>query len=210
MDLIYLGYSSVRLQSGGVTVITDPFPGMGKMRSDERNATVVTVSNIQANHASAGLVSGSPKVFRTPGEYEYNGIVARGVMTHLPAGVPHEQRNVAYTVVMDNVNVCHLGNPVKPLTTKQIDELKPVDVLLVPTGGQCAISLDHAIQTIQDIDPRVVIPLHFAHDKSDRLSNVDLFLRKLGHDEVKAQPRMSISKGNIPSELRVNILSPRQ
>ena len=106
-------------------------------------------------------VTGEPRVFRAPGEYEFSHVMVRGVMTALPEGVPHEHRNVAYTIEMDGISVCHLGDLSRTLTTRQVEELKPVDVALVPAGGHCTLTLDQALQTIQDLDPRVVVPMHF-------------------------------------------------
>ncbi len=209
MDLVFLGHSSFRLHSAGMVVITDPFPESLGLRIDQRPAAVVTVSNTHPNHSAAATVSGSPKVFRAPGEYEYNGIVVRGVMTSLPPGVPHRQRNVAYTIEMDGISVCHLGDLALPLTTRQVDELKPVDVALVPAGGHCAISLDQVYQTIQDLDPRIVIPMHYAHGQTGvTLDGPDAFIRRMGQDELQPQPRLPVTTGNLPADLRVNLLSP--
>ena len=209
MDLVYLGHSSFRLHADGVVVVTDPFPGSLGLRMDARPAMVVTVSNTHPNHSAADAVAGGPRVFSAPGEYEYNGIVVRGVMTPLPAGVPHERRNVAYTIEMDGVNLCHLGDMALPLTTRQVDELKPVDVVMAPAGGHCTASLDQALQTIQDLDPRIVIPMHFAQGQAGlTLDGPEGFLRRLGQDEAQPQPRLVVTTGNLPSDLRVNLLTP--
>ena len=209
MDLVFLGHSSFRLHADGMVVVTDPFPEEIDLRMDARSAAVVTVSNTHPNHSAADTVAGEPRIFRAPGEYEYNGIIVRGVMTPLPSGVSHEHRNVAYTIEIDGVNVCHLGDLALPLTTRQIDELKPVDVVLVPVGGHCAVNLDQALQTVQDLDPRIVIPMHFAHGQSGvSLDGPEGFLRRLGQDELQPQPRLVVTASNLPSDQRVNLLSP--
>ena len=209
MDLAFLGHSSFRLHADGMVVITDPFPESLGLRMETRPAAVVTVSNTHPNHSAADLVYGEARVFSAPGEYEYNGIVVRGVMTPLASWLPHEQRNVAYTIEIDGVNICHLGDLKQPLTTRQVDELKPVDVALVPAGGHCAISLDQALQTVQDLDPRIVIPMHFAHGQSGvELDGPEGFLRRLGQDELQPQPRLVVSTGNLPADLRVNLMTP--
>ena len=141
-------------------VVTDPFPASLGLRPDTRPATVVTVSNTHPNHCAWQEVAGKPTVFSAPGEYEYNGVSVRGVMTPLPADAPQERRNVAYTIEIDNINICHLGDATSALTTQQMDELKPVDVLLAPTGGRCTLSLDQVFQTLQDLAPKIVIPMH--------------------------------------------------
>ena len=116
---------------------------------------------------------------------------------------------MAYTIEMDGVNVCHLGDLALPLTTRQVDELKPVDVVLAPAGGQCAISPDQALQTIQDLDPRIVIPMHYAHGQAGvTLDGPEVFLRRLGQDELQPQARLVVTSGNLPADLRVNLMSP--
>ena len=192
-----------------MVVVTDPFPESLGLRMDARPASVVTVSNIHPNHSAAKDVAGEPKVFRAPGEYEYNGIVVRGVMTPLPGGVPYEQRNVAYAIEMDGISVCHLGDLSRLLTARQADELKPVDVVLVPAGANCTLSLEQALQTIQDLDPKVVVPMHYSHGQEGvTLDGVEPFLRRLGVDEAQPQPRLVVSSGNLPTDLRVNLLTP--
>ena len=209
MDLVWLGHASFRLHSEGMVVVTDPFPEALGLRMDVRPAAVVTVSNPHPNHAAAESVAGGPRVFRAPGEYEYNGVMVRGVMTPLTDGAPHEQRNVAYTIEMDGISVCHLGDLSRPLTTRQLDDLKPVDVALVPAGGHCTLSMDHALQVVQDLDPRIVVPMHFGHGQQGvPLDGVEPFLRRLGVDEAQPQARLVVSQGSLPSDLRVNVMSP--
>ena len=115
MDLVWLGHSSFRLHSQGMVVVTDPFPESLGLRLDGRAADIITVSNTHPNHSAAETVSGEPRVFRAPGEYEFSHVVVRGVMTLLPEGAPHEQRNVAFSIEMDGISVCHLGDLTRPL-----------------------------------------------------------------------------------------------
>ena len=210
MDLIWLGHASFRLHSQGMVVVTDPFPESLGLRMDPRPASIVTVSSTHPNHSAVEIASGEPLIFRAPGEYEFNHVIVRGVMTPLPSGAPHEQRNVAFTIEMDGVSVCHLGDITMPLTTRQLEELKPVDVALVPAGGHCTLSLDQTLQTIQDLDPKVVVPMHFGHGQRGlELDGVEPFLRRVGlEDETQAQPRLVVTPGNLPPDLRVNLLTP--
>ena len=208
MDMVWLGHSSFRLHSQGMVVVTDPFPESLGLRLDGRPAAIVTVSNTHPNHSAADTVTGQPKLFGTPGEYEYNNVMVRGVMTSLPEGTPHEHRNVAYTIEMDGISVCHLGDLARPLTTRQVEELKPVDVALVPAGGHCTVSMDQALQSIQDLDPKIVVPMHYGHGQEGvTLEGVEPFLRRLGLDETQSQPRLVVTPGNLPTDLRVNLLA---
>jgi L-ascorbate metabolism protein UlaG (beta-lactamase superfamily) len=191
-------------------VVTDPFPESLGLKPDTRLATVVTVSNTHLNHSNWEGVSGDPRVFNAPGEYEYSGISVRGVMTPLSEGMKQEQRNVAYSMEIEGVNLCHLGDLTEPLTTRHINELSPVDVLLLPVGGGCTLAVDRIVQTMRDLDPKVVIPMHYRIPNiSVELESVDVFLRLMGSGETQAQPRLSVTASNLPQDLRVSLLAPQ-
>ena len=210
MEISWLGHSCFRLRSNEIVVVTDPFPESLGLQPDTRPATVVTVSNTHPNHSHWAGVSGDPRVFKAPGEYEYSGISVRGVMTPLPEGTKQEQRNVAYSMEIEGVNICHLGDILEPLTTRNIEELSPVDVLLIPTGGGCTLAVDRLLQTMRDLDPKIVIPMHYKiPNVSLELDSVDVFLRLMGSGETQPQPRLSVTISNLPQDLRVLVMAPQ-
>ena len=208
MEITWLGHACFRLRSDDVVVLTDPFPLSLGLRPDTRPATVVTISNNHPNHSNSGEVEGEPRVFAAPGEYEYRGISVRGVMTPQLPEIPREQRSVAYTMEIDRVNICHLGDISATLSPGQIDQLSPVDVLLVPTGGGCTLEIDQVLQTMQDLDPKIVIPMHYKNPEVGvSLQDVDVFLRRMGLSEVQAQPRLVVTSSNLPEDMRVVVLA---
>ena len=209
MDITWVGHSCFRLRSDDLVVVTDPFPLSLGLRPDPRPATVVTVSNTHPNHSNWQEVAGSPKVFDSPGEYEYSGVAVRGVMTPLLPEMPPERRSVAYSIEMDRVNICHLGDIAAPLNSKLVEELSPVDVLLLPTGGACTLDLDQAIQVMQDLDPKIVIPMHHSIPGVDLpIQGLDVFLRRMGLDDVQPVARLGVTTANLPVDRRVVVLAP--
>ena len=210
MEIIWLGHSCFRLRSEDLVVITDPYPASVGLRPDSRPATAVTVSNPHPHHSSWADVGGEPKVFQNPGEYEYSGIAVRGVMTPLSAGEARENRNVAFCIEIENVNVCHLGDITEPLTPREIDILSPVDVLLAPAGGGCTLGVERVHQILQDLDAKVVIPMHYdIPNLTVELGSLDAFLRLTGVSDVQPQPRLVLTAANLPPDTRVVVLAPQ-
>ena len=208
MDITWLGHSCFRLHDADMVVVTDPYPTSVGLRIDNRLASVVTVSNAHPNHNNAESIEGDPKVFSNPGEYEYNGVTVRGVMTPLADGQPQEERNVAFSIEIGAINVCHLGDISIPLTTRLIDELKPVDVVLVPTGGHCTIDMDQVYQTLQDLDAKIVIPMHYKTEGINvDVDSIDNFVRRMGLDEIQAQPRLVVTSTNLGTDMRVVVMT---
>ena len=210
MNIAWLGHSCFRLWSDDMIVVTDPFPASLGLSPDSRPATVVTVSNTHPNHSNWIEVAGTPRVFDTAGEYEYSGIAVRGVMTPLPPETAQEQRNVAYTIEIDNINICHLGDISMPLSPRQVDELEPVDVLLVPTGGGCTLEVERIYQITQDLNPKIVIPMHYnIPNVAVPLQGLDAFLTLAGGSEVQPQPRLSVTTTNMSENMQVVVLAPQ-
>lgn len=210
MDITWIGHSCFRLRDNEIVVVTDPFSASIGFRPDTRPATVVTISNSHPSHSARESVLGDPQVFDAPGEYEYSEISVRGVMTSLPPDTPQERRNVAHCIQIDGINICHLGDITEPLTTKQIDDLSPIDVLLVPTGGGCTLAVEQVMQMMQDLNPKIVIPMHYSiPDLAVSLDGVDTFLRLMGSSDVQPQPRISVTEANMSPNMRVVVLAPQ-
>ena len=210
MEITWLGHACFRLRSDETVVVTDPFPSTLGLRLGNQTATIITISNSHPNHSNWQEITGEPKVFKAPGEYEFNSVSVRGVMTPISEGTPREQRNVAYSIEMESIRICHLGDIVEPLSPSQIDELSPVDVLLIPTGGGCTLDLERAAQMLQDLDPKIVIPMHYSIPGiAVQLAQVDTFLQLLGGSEVQSQPRLSVTASNLPPNMRVTMLIPQ-
>ena len=208
MDITWLGHSCFRLHDADMVVVTDPYPTSVGLRIDNRPASVVTVSNSHPNHNHAESIEGDPKVFSNPGEYEYNGVTARGVMTPLADGQPQEERNVAFSIEIGAINICHLGDISMPMTTRMIDELKPIDVVLVPTGGHCTLDMDQIYQTLQDLDAKIVIPMHYKTEGINvDVDPIDNFVRRMGLDEIQAQPRLVVTSANLGTDMRVVLMT---
>ena len=134
----------------------------------------------------------------------------KGVMTPLVDPNSRDERNVAFTITLDGINICHLGRLSTPLTTNIVDELGPIDVLLVPVGGNGLLELNGIQQIMQDFDPKIVIPMQYkTQGVQIELDPVDAFLTMQSSSELQAQPRISVTSSNIPPSLSITLLSPQ-
>ena len=208
MDITWLGHSCFRLHDADMTVVTDPYPASIGLRVDNRPAEIITVSNPHPNHNHHDAIDGDPKVVSDPGEYEFNGVTARAVMTPLSESQSQDDRNVAFTIEIGGINICHLGDISVPLTTHIVDDLKPVDVVLVPVGGHCTMNMDQVYQTLQDLDAKIAIPMHFKTDGINvEVDPIDNFVRRMGLDDVQPQPRLVVTSANLGTDMRVVVMT---
>ena len=209
MEIIWLAHSCFRLRSNGVTVLTDPFPSSIGGRLVAVNPTIVTISNQHPNHSHMEGVPGEFHLIDGPGEYAISGIYIKGVMTPMQPGQPYEECNTAYLLEAEGLSLCHLGDLNTVLSDQLVDELTPVDVLLVPAGGACTLSVKQSGEIIQALSPRIVVPMHYkAPGINVELEELDAFLRETGTRVQEPEPRLNVTSTSLPAETKVVVLKP--
>ena len=91
-------------------------------------------------------------------------------------------QNTIYTLKGEGIRVCHLGDfGQKELTPLQLESIGDVDILLIPVGGVYTINGKEAQKVISQLEPKIVIPMHYALPKLKyKLNPVEDFLRTMG------------------------------
>ncbi|HYY88195.1 MAG TPA: MBL fold metallo-hydrolase [Chloroflexota bacterium] len=217
MDITWLGHACFRLRGRDVTILTDPYEG------DDwgypplaATADVVTISNEHPHHAGLSGVSGTPRVLRGPGEYEIGGALIWGVRT--PRRTSQDgltaTRNTAYVIQLEELTICHLGDLAEgSLSAEQLTRLKDSAVLLVPIGGHCTINAAQAAQVIAQIEPKLIVPMHYATDETRgrvELDDISRFCREMGASDAAPRPRLSVTATSLPNEPTVVLLESRR
>ena len=198
-----------------MTIVTDPYTAEDwEYPPLDVAADVVTVSNDHPHHACVAAVQGARRVIRGPGEYELRGAMIHGVRTPriVSPGDGLSGKNTAFVIQVEDLTICHLGDLGKPLTTEQLAPLKDCDVVLVPVGGQCTLGAAEAAAVVAQIEPKVIVPMHYATGETRgalELEGVERFCREMGAASVQPQSRLSISPSSLPSEPTVVLLERR-
>lgn len=100
-----------------------------------------------------------------PGEYEVSDVSVIGLAAraHLDAD---GKRATMYKFVAGDISVLVTGHIYPELSENQLEAIGMVDVLIVPVGGNgYTVDPVGALKLIKDIEPKLVIPTHYA-DKS--------------------------------------------
>lgn len=209
MEIYWLGHSCFRIRGSSATVITDPYsPDLGYSLG-QPSADIVTVSHSHPGHSYVQGISGEPKPVMRSGEYEIKGALIIGTATfHDGDGGKARGKNTVYLMEIDEVAVCHLGDLGHVLTAAQVEEIGNVDVLLLPVGGVSTIDAPQAAEVVRQLEPKVVVPMHYkTHDLKRELEPVDRFLKEMGIQEATPRPKLSITKSNLPLSTQVFLLN---
>lgn len=209
MEITWYGRACFRLKGKRAAVITDPCPPKTGFVAGKHDVDLLTISHDHPDHTYTRSIHADMTLTR-PGEYEFADLLVTGVRTWHD-GVEGQERgpNVIFSFEVDGVHVCHLGDLGHVLTDEQLHEVGPIDVLLVPAGGNFTLSPREAAEVVAQLEPKVVIPMHFAIDgASTDLLGPETFLHELAAEPIRL-PKASLTPSTLPDETQVVLLEAR-
>jgi L-ascorbate metabolism protein UlaG (beta-lactamase superfamily) len=164
-------------------------------------ADIVTVSHDHQDHNNVKALRGNPFIIKSAGEYDIKGVGIAGVEAfHDSQSGKEKGLNIIYRISMDDISMVHLGDVGHELDNKQLEVLSGIDILFVPVGGKFTIDAKKAVAVVSQIEPRIVIPMHYKVPglKMD-IDGVDKFIKEIGI-KPREEEKLKISKRDLPSE----------
>lgn len=217
MNIVWHGYSCFRitenLSGGEVAVVIDPFgPEDGAKLPRNLAADLVVSSHDHARHNNVSAIGGDPFVIDGPGEYEVREVMVTGVQTFLDdENGKKNGDNTLYYFVINGVHIVHVGDLKHKLDPKHLTHFHDIDVLMVPVGGNSVLDAKQAVDIVGQIQPRIVIPMHFKAGKTCQdCDGVDVFLKAMGSSPVEPVNKLKLSVKDLPQEdTKIVILDPQ-
>ena len=178
IKVTWLGHSSVKLDYKGFQIIMDPYapgtvPGLDDISED---AHLVLCSHEHRDHNSRESVrfaTGVINPFEVIELHSYHDNVLGA----------KRGPNTIHVLENDEIKIVHLGDIGCQPTSHQIQKMYQADLIFVPVGGHYTAELDVIHQILKDIDPKVIVPMHFRSDTFgyDVIGQVEPFLNMYNH-----------------------------
>lgn len=208
MNIEWFGQACIKVQAkpgpnNEVTVIFDPYePSKTGLKLPKLSADVVAVTHDHYDHNYTAGVSGDFMLINTPGEYEVKQMFLYGLTGYHDDEKGDKRGAITmYLLETEGLSVAHLGDiGQSELTTEQLEVLEGVDILILPVGGVYTVDGKKAAEIVSQIEPRIVIPIHYKLPglKSD-LESVDKFIKEVGLKPETVE-KLKISKKDLPQE----------
>ncbi|MBI2011765.1 MBL fold metallo-hydrolase [Candidatus Daviesbacteria bacterium] len=211
MDIYWYGQACFKLKGKQASVIIDPFDleftGLKLPKDMEANIAIKTHDHL--DHSNLGAVTGDPIKIAGPGEYEISAVTVNGVSVfHDKSKGSERGLNTVYNIEIDGLNVVHLGDLGHVLEEEQVAQIGLTDILLIPVGSIYTISAEEATQVVSQLEPKIIIPMHYWIDGLKfPLDKVELFLKQMGKEGIEPISKFSITKEKLPDEPQVVVLN---
>ncbi len=217
MNITWKGQSCFQITSsqgkdGHVNIVIDPFDEETGLRVPKLEADLLLVTHQHKDHNNVKAVSGNPFLIEGPGEYEVKEVSIQGIQSFHDSSQGKERgSNTIYVMETEDIRICHLGDlGQKELTPEQVEQIGDIDILMIPVGGNFTIESKEAVKIMSQIEPSIIIPMHYAIPKLKmKLNGLDKFLKTMGVKKLDTLPKLSIKKKDIsPEEAKIVVLAP--
>lgn len=214
MLIRWFGHSSFYIISDdGVKIITDPYTpasagGMINYGAIQVPADIVTVSHDHSDHSYVNELPRGFELITKPVTKVIKGVRVRGIESYHDAEYGAQRgRNIIFTLDVDRIRVCHLGDLGYVLSTPEIEDIGKVDILLIPVGGKFTIGPEEATELVNRMNPRLVVPMHYKTEKVDIVPySVDDFIKGKKNVTILDSSGFETVKERLPEETHIIVL----
>ena len=203
MVIQWYGQACFKIQSGDLVIAVDPFAKEIGLTPPRWRANLALITHAHYDHANSEAIAGDPFVIKGPGEYEIQGVQVQGIQTFHDAVSGKERGlNTMYKIKMEGITILHMGDFGEgAMRDETIEQVGDVDIVLIPVGGTYTIAASEAAKIVTQIEPRIVIPMHYKiPGLAIKLDEVSMFLKEMGASGAAAEDRLTLKKKDIPEE----------
>lgn len=159
MDVQFYGANCLSLTHKGARIVIDDNLADLGAKSITKPEDVALFTGPHGS-AAGGLAR---MTFDSPGEYEVSDISVIGIAARSHIDEPGTFNATMFKLVTSDVSVLVTGHIYPELTADELEAIGIVDLLVVPVGGNgYTIDPVGALKLIKEIEPKLVVPTHFA------------------------------------------------
>ena len=211
MKIEYLGHSCFKLtESTGTSIVCDPYSEEVGFHMPAISADAVTVSHGHYDHNAIEKVGGNPKIIDKESSIDLSGVEINSVKSFHDGNRGKKRgENIIFKFRMDGIDVCHLGDLGEDCSSDLIETVLPVNVLLIPVGGNYTLDAEMAKEYVDRIMPDIVIPMHYrTKDCKVDIDKVDEFLNLFDGECIEETEGNSVelSRSDLGGETKIIVL----
>lgn len=196
MFLTWHGQSCFKIQSRDITLITDPISKQSGLKPLRLSGSdIIILSHLEDDFQE--LKTGA-LIIDGPGEYEVKKIFIQGISIIQNQG---KESITIYWIELEGMTLGFFG-PLNTIPTDvQLEKLEGIDILFIPVGGHKVLDAKKASQVISQIEPLLVVPMHYRiSNLKEKLDSVDSFCKEMGIKSSEKIERLRIQKKDLPQE----------
>ncbi len=210
MKIRWLGHSCFLITNErGINILTDPFDETLGYRMTKEKINIITISHEHYDHNNTMGIKGKPVVLKGPVNRDTHKIVFKGISSyHDSVYGKYRGENTIFVIRTDELTLCHLGDLGHLLYNEQLEQINHVDILFVPVGGYFTINYIQAEQVINQVKPKIVIPMHYKTEAIKwSIDPLSVFLNEKQNIKMLGEKFFEINSSTLPEKRSIYVLN---
>jgi L-ascorbate metabolism protein UlaG (beta-lactamase superfamily) len=203
-EIEFKGGNTVVISTKKATIVVDPKLSLVGLKDVviKDAVEIATEARFATNGQDAKILIEGPGEYGV-GDFDIRGIAAQ---RHLDS---ESQPKIAtiYRIEVGDVRIGLIGNIYEKLTEDQLEELGVIDIVIIPVGGNgYTLDATGAANLIGKIDPKLVIPIHYADSGLKyevAQDSLETFTKELGAPVETVAKYKAKGIASVPSVLTV-------
>lgn len=210
MILTYHNGACIRAQAGDTTIVFGPVSKQSKhYKPTNFGADVACIPLNHPDMNGADEVARGDKcpfVLLGPGEYEVCGSVIAGFASRSRWEGPDsanattgrkEHINTIYAVSFDGLSLLYLGAQGNVELPKDVLEMDPPDILVIPIGGNGALTPAEAHKVSVNLEAKIIIPVLYDLPAQAGDKTLKQFLKEAGSESIKPEEKLTLKPKDV-------------
>lgn len=203
VEISYIGHSAFLIRTpGGVSAATD-------YNDHVRPPITPTIATMNRAHSTHFSFAPDPAIkhvlrgWKEGGVAEHNLAEGNVRLFNVPTNIRNwENRttdyagNSIFVFEVGGLCIAHLGHLHHTLTPEHLKRLGPIDIVMIAVDGTVTLTQEGALEVVEQIKPKVVIPMHFFSEVTlERFAALFAARYPVRRSE---SPTVILSRANLP------------
>jgi L-ascorbate metabolism protein UlaG (beta-lactamase superfamily) len=203
MDLQFYGANCLLVSHKGTRIVVDD-------NLKELGAKSITKADDVALFTGPHESVNARLTLDSPGEYEVSDISVIGIPSRAHMDEAGKFNATMFKLIVGDISLLVTGHMYPELDDKQLEEIGQVDIMVVPVGGNgYTIDATGALDLIKQVEPKVIIPSHFA-DNSFKFpvpqQELATALKEMGMEPKETVNKLRLKSSDITDVTQLIIL----
>lgn len=205
MELQYYGGNCIKITTKEASIVVDDNLADLGLKSVTRVDDIVLKTVFDPKAVQQDILS-----INQPGEYEVSKVAIQGIPARAHMDEEGKQSATIFKLTTPEVRLLVAGHIHPDLDEAQLEAIGTVDVLVIPVGGG-GYTLDAigALEVIKKIEPKIIIPVHYADSKLKyEVPQAELAeaLKNMSMEVHETVPKLKLKASDLPEATQLIIL----
>lgn len=205
MELQYYGGNCVRIITKEASIVIDDNLEALGLKSITKGDDIVLRTTYDDKQDKQDVLT-----IAQPGEYEVSKVAIQGIPARSHMDEEGKQTATIFKLTTPEMRIAVVGHIHPDLGEAQLEAMGTVDLLVIPVGGGgYTLDATGALQVIKKIEPKIIVPVHYADPKvryEVPQSTLEDVLKNLSMEVHETVPRLKLKASDLPEATQLIVV----